>query len=639
MASPDLPEWFGGVVVGEAVSAPLVILVALAANALPPEDLPEFLAGLVRQGVLTRDGVDLSGSTFRLRPEVRSSLVTAISQMSGGVVGVRQRLIRHGLVSTPVSLLGQLALWASQNSDWASLTELWLKYPPAIWASVAPTTLAVFSAVPTAALKDYPALTQAAAVTAGLSDPSGLTFSEQAVRRIRQDGRLLHEGWRSLKSVDSAVRAGSMWMVAQRTLAGSPNDLDEAWITHQELKVFIADQSHAGYPPAPRAQVFFHAMSAETAFLRGDLVSARSEAEEAMAQSQPGDIAALIGAGLQALTQAFIGDVRGFEAAASWYAAHSLACGSFAAIAIPYFEVARALIAIRLLDRDSAEASLLAATAMQHRSEFWSVHAWVASLNDLTWQEADFGLARLEAAVSRNPLAVAQGSLIDTFEIRARTELLCGAGRINQDNALLKARARSKLSKYHLVAEARMHLCGQDGASAVRVAEHGIHDATFALSDRAHLCTIKAAGLLANGAESQLIREALHEACTLCTESANLLPFVFLPADLRAGLLRLHDDTEHNSGCLLSKPELRVRLGHVQNNFEYSPALIRLTPREEILLPLLATPATIEAIARQLHVSVNTVRKQVVTLRVKLGESSRPRMIEKAYQLGLLAEH
>jgi DNA-binding NarL/FixJ family response regulator len=73
-----------------------------------------------------------------------------------------------------------------------------------------------------------------------------------------------------------------------------------------------------------------------------------------------------------------------------------------------------------------------------------------------------------------------------------------------------------------------------------------------------------------------------------------------------------------------------------RTTFGYSPALIRLTPREEILLPLLATPATIDAIARQLQVSVNTVRKQVVTLRVKLGESSRPRMIEKAYELGLL---
>jgi DNA-binding NarL/FixJ family response regulator len=639
MTSPELPEWFGGVAVGETVSAPLVILVALAANALPPEDPPEFLAGLVRQGVLIRDGVDLSGRTFRLLPDVHSSMVTAMSQMPGGVIGVRQRLIRQGLVSTPISLLGQLALWASQNSDWASLTELWLKYPPAVWASVAPKSLTVFSAVPTAALKDYPALSQAEALTAGMNGPTALTLSEQAVRRIRQDGRLLHEGWRSLKSVDSAVRAGTMWMVAQRTLAGSPNDLDDAWITYQELKAFIHDQSHAGNPPAPQPQVFFHAMSAETAFLRGDLASARSEAEEAMNQSQPGDIAALIGAGLQALTQAFIGDVRGFEAAANWYAAHSLACGSFAAIAAPYLEVARALLAIRLLDRDSAEASLQASSAMQQRSELWSVHAWVASLNDLTWQEADFGLARLEVAVSRNPLAVAQDGLIDTFETRARAELLCGAGRVNQDNALLRARTRSKLIKYHLVAEARMHLCGQDGASAVRVAEHGIHDATFPLSDRAHLCTIKAAGLLATAAETHLIQEALHAACTLCTEAANLLPFVFLPADLRAGLLRLHDDTEPNPNCLLSKPELRMRLDHVQNNFQYSPALIRLTPREEILLPLLATPATIDAIARELHVSVNTVRKQVVTLRVKLGESSRPRMIDRAYQLGLLAEH
>jgi DNA-binding NarL/FixJ family response regulator len=83
---------------------------------------------------------------------------------------------------------------------------------------------------------------------------------------------------------------------------------------------------------------------------------------------------------------------------------------------------------------------------------------------------------------------------------------------------------------------------------------------------------------------------------------------------------------------------MRARLNRVKDNFEYSAALIRLTPREETLLPLLSTPATVEAIALQLHVSVNTVRKQVVTLRGKLAASSRRDLIATAYQLGLLAE-
>jgi DNA-binding NarL/FixJ family response regulator len=638
MSTPALPEWFASVVLAESVSAPLVILAARAGNAQPPDNPAGFLSELARQGVLVVEGFDSFGGKFRLRAEIHTALLNELEESPGGVFEVRERLLRYGLVSAPFSLIGQLAMWASQNSNWAELSELWLKYPPAVWASVGPAGVAVFSAVPTAALVEYPELAQAAAVTAGLRGLTPATMSELAVRRIRQDGRLLHEGWRSLKKVDSAVRAGSMWMVAQRTLAGSPDDLEDAWLTHHAVRVFINEQSLAGNPPSSRAETFFHAMSAETALLRGDVASARTEAEEATVLGEAGDVSSLIGAGLEALTQALSGDLHGFEAASARFAERSLACGPFTAIAAPYFEVGRALIAIRLLDRARAEASLHAASAMQQRSEFWSLYAWITSLNDLTWQKADVGLARLEAAVSRNPLAVTQGSLIDTFEIRARTELLCGAGRVNQDQALLKARARSKLSKYHVTAEARMYLCGQDGASAVRVAEHGIHDASLPLPDRAHLMVIKAAGLLAISAEADVVLAALHAACTLCNESANLLPFVFLPGDLRVGLLKLHDSVGDHPGCLLARPELRARLEQVQNNFHYSPAPIKLTAREEILLPLLATSTTIYEIARQLQVSVNTVRKQVVTLRVKLDAKDRHSLVEKAYQLDLLAE-
>jgi DNA-binding NarL/FixJ family response regulator len=622
----------------ESVSAPLVILVARASNVQPPDDPAGFLVGLVQAGVLVRDGTDPAGKVFRLRPEVQHSLLADLERWPGGCGEVRARLVRYGLVSAPLSLIGQLAVWAFQDSDWGALSVLWLQYPPAIWASVGPNGVAVFSSIPLEACEGWPALTQAAAMSAALNDSEARTFSEQARQRLRQDGWVLHAGWRDLKNVDSALRAGSMWMVAQRTLAGSADDLDNAWATHLSLEAFIREQARAGNPTTAKARTFFHAMSAETALLRGDVSGARLESEEAMALGQPGDISSLIGAGLQALTQQLLGDVHGFEIAANWFAANALACGAFAAVATPYLELALALASVRLLDRDAAQIALQGASAMEQKSEFWSLHAWITSLIDLTWDEADVGLARLEATVSRNPPSVGHETLSDTFEVRARTELLCGAGRVNQDNALLKAHARSKLSRYHLASEARMHLCSHDGASAVRLAERGIHDATFTLPDRAHLSTIKAAGLLAVGAERHLILEALRVACALCTEAASLLPFVFLPADLRAGLLALYDTSEHNPGCLLARPSMRARLDGVMDNFEYSPALIRLTPREETLLPLLATPATIDNIARQLHVSGNTLRKQVVTLRRKLGAANRRDMIDTAYELGLLAD-
>jgi DNA-binding CsgD family transcriptional regulator len=52
---------------------------------------------------------------------------------------------------------------------------------------------------------------------------------------------------------------------------------------------------------------------------------------------------------------------------------------------------------------------------------------------------------------------------------------------------------------------------------------------------------------------------------------------------------------------------------------------------------LLATSATVQEIANQQFVSVNTVRKQVVSMREKLHVSSRGELIRRAHELGLLA--
>jgi len=173
----------------------------------------------------------------------------------------------------------------------------------------------------------------------------------------------------------------------------------------------------------------------------------------------------------------------------------------------------------------------------------------------------------------------------------------------------------------------------------VRVSESGVYDPTIHLPDRARLFAIKSAALLLAGAETEVVRPALHSACILATESADALPFVFLPADLRAGLLDLHDRHGHSTKCLLNDTELRTRLAEVRANFGSSAPLVRLTPREQVLLPLLATSATAEEIARRLQVSVNTVRKQVVTLREKLAAPDRGTLIAKAYELGLLDGH
>jgi DNA-binding CsgD family transcriptional regulator len=472
-----------------------------------------------------------------------------------------------------------------------------------------------------------------------LNPTSSGTFSDQTEGRFRQDGRLLHAGWRNHRDSDSIMRAGSLWMVGQRTMPGTSDPLGDSWRTHDELSALIERWTRDGHPPTSRAQTFFHEMSAQTAFLRGDLHEARSESEQSMMLSQAGDISALAAAGLAALTLIISGNVHGHERAGIWYEANAPACGPLAAIAEPYFELSKAMAALGLLKREESAAHLQLASALEQGSEFWSTYAWINSLHDLTWRNPTYGLTKLEAAEASAPSNGEHESLSQALAIRARVELLVGAGRLNQASTLLKASGHSRLSRFNLVAQAQVHLFGQDGPTAIRVAESGVNDSTIHLPDRARLFAIKSAALLLVGADSEMVRPALHAACTLATESADALPFVFLPADLRTGLLEIHDRHGHSTPCLLNDEELRARLAEVRANFGSSAPLVRLTPREQVLLPLLATSETAEEIARRLQVSVNTVRKQVVTLREKLAAPDRGTLIAKAYELGLLDGH
>jgi hypothetical protein len=142
--------------------------------------------------------------------------------------------------------------------------------------------------------------------------------------------------------------------------------------------------SRDGHPPTARAQTFFHDLSAQTAFLRGDLAEARLECEQSMMLSRVGDISALAAAGLAALTMIIAGNVHGYERATTWYEANAPACGPFAAMAEPYFHLARAMAALSLLQREEAAEHLRLASALEQGPEFWSAYAWINSLHDLT---------------------------------------------------------------------------------------------------------------------------------------------------------------------------------------------------------------------------------------------------------------
>lgn len=66
------------------------------------------------------------------------------------------------------------------------------------------------------------------------------------------------------------------------------------------------------------------------------------------------------------------------------------------------------------------------------------------------------------------------------------------------------------------------------------------------------------------------------------------------------------------------------------------PTSVRLTPRQHQVLRLMAAGGTAESIARQLFVSLHTVKKTSEALYQRLGVHTQGAAVDTGYQLGFL---
>jgi len=185
-----------------------------------------------------------------------------------------------------------------------------------------------------------------------------------------------------------------------------------------------------------------------------------------------------------------------------------------------------------------------------------------------------------------------------------------------------------------LLPQARIHLWAGQFDLAIRVADAGAYDEGRGLVDRHLLLIVKAAAslLARRGGDADLRAAAIKEVRHLLT-TQNFVSIAVLPKPARDAMIELcapELGQEPNFARMLE------RFADLNDSGERGVRPLRLTERELLLLPMLATEVTVPEIARQLQVSVNTVRKQVVTLREKFGSDSRPELIRKARAYGAI---
>lgn len=569
--------------------------------------------------------------TVVFRPEWAPVLELGL-QAFGGREVLRKRLVDGWSPDLEPLAAPDVLLWACQLHRWRVAEEAWIQLN-AHQKAPGSELLRTLIDLPLEARVERPVLTWATnAAAATLAAQSG---GEPIPAGLMLDAAMLHANWSTREDTDTAIDAGTLRMLGQRRQPSTHPvaALDAAWRTKVEIDAFIDSRSREGRAPSRRTQAFFRVFSAQLALFRANpadaiiearwaeiladveqvRVMARGVAAFALSISIGNAPEGAIGQGLEEVTDPF--GVRGIRGMGQAFGI--LASGNRA---------------LRRLDRAGVEQALAAVSSGDAAfAGIWAVRAGLEAFRDGFWGNLGEGIDRLTAEIAhRSRLGREQDELLGAAIIgRARAILLTKSGAFG-------AAARSidgMPPGLKALPQARIHLWAGQFDRAIAVADAAAYDEGHALGDRHLLLIVKAAAaLLSKSSAAELRAAALKELAHLI-RTENFVPIGVLPKLARDAILDL---CRPELGGEPSFALLLQRLAELNDAGDRGIRPLRLTEREQVLLPMLATDLPVPEIARRLQVSVNTVRKQVVTLREKFTAESRAELIRKARAYGAL---
>ena len=459
---------------------------------------------------------------------------------------------------------------------------------------------------------------------------------EATLQRLLLDSALLHADWSLREDTNTAVSAGTIRMIGERRLptTHAGQSLEAAWRTKQEIDAFIDTRSRAGDGPSRNPQAVFRAFSARLALFLDDPLRAISEARWAALLADWEPVSALA-AGVEALAQGISSDDRPSRRSRTPLVGvdDDFGVRGLKGMGQAFEILADGNDGLRRLDRAEVERSLsVISSDAAAIAGVWSVRAALEGFRDALWGDLAVGVNQLSATVMRQAILGREQEepLGGAMLTRARVVLLTKAGAFG---AATQA-AETLNGSLKLLPLARIHLWAGQFTRAIRVADAGPYEADLELVDRYRLTLLKAAAALLDGSCTPSLRaDAVEELRRMLKEEA-FLQVALMPQPARDALINLY-----RSEGDADDPGLRLligRLGQLNDAGDGGIRPLKLTDREVLLLPLLATDDSVPDIARNLHVSVNTVRKQVATLRGKFRAETRAELVRKASAYGAL---
>jgi LuxR family maltose regulon positive regulatory protein len=257
--------------------------------------------------------------------------------------------------------------------------------------------------------------------------------------------------------------------------------------------------------------------------------------------------------------------------------------------------------------------------------DLWAYPVWLRSRYDLLWGSPDDALRALRASRAAGVSAFGPQGVQSPLLTAAEADILMSWAHGSRADSVLVDRRR-----YHpLTALARARLALQSGElrqaslTARRVAaEQGSWNRT-----RLEAQLVWAASeTLAGGADARRLWSGSLQTMYRLGMAAG--PFAFLGSDTMRTAIELVPD-------LARVEELRTAAG-IREVFAAQLSVVRLTERELELIALMHSGLTLEQAAKNMFVTLNTIKSQVRTLYRKLGVSSRAEAVVVALEHGLV---
>lgn len=542
-------------------------------------------------------------------------------------------------------LLGELAVQVRAVGDWDRLEELWYRWGMRMIVIDPVATFAAFGAIPEPECSPRPGLRFAAAYAESVAEmhrhllaPDGedrdATVDRLSVR-LTEVTSALGPRWRELDSSDGRLHVGITWMRFQR-LRG---DFDGAIATMGELERSLAAEASVREPASDRNRAFFRLEQGILLFFLDRWAEAKEVLREAVLLWQRpgrGDYVPAYALALTALMSALQGSrARAVESLAR-------AQGIFGEVRnLSYVTVlttsVEALLAVDRLDIDRAQRHIRRLDGVAEESELWPL---VMQLRQ--WIDVLAGDAAASVSEQGRLLAAATGAgrlspLARRLVSRARVEGLLSLGQAQRARAHLERSPALSSSAAH-VCWARLSLMAGRDDQVLRHVDIVLHDARAAHRDRAAaLLCAAAVNLRAGRAEG--VDRACIEAVSELRRAGSLVPLAVAARAERDALVDRCAVSPEWPALLaaleVTDEDVVERIADVAGGFPAHAPLIDLTARERELLVLLDARLTQPEMARRLHLSLSTVKKQVAGLYRKLGVESQAAALERAYLLGL----